>query len=417
MRGIGNDSVAGDRGSTASMVARYQALIRVSEALRAYHDRDTLFRSLARELRPVVRFSFLGLGLYDERSHSLDLRVLEATGNPLPAPDLSPEESLSYWIVRHQAPLVIPNVEDEVRFPKAMAYFRSQEVRSTCSLPLTTPRRRMGMLVAGDSELHVYDTEDVTFLSLVANQVALAIDDAMNYGALQQTLAVERERMRNVEACDELLRALSTVLDIRQVFPQISQIAATVLPHDLLTFAFLNGQREVVVQATSRDWAPLPTRLKVHHVIPESGGSAIIGDFEEPDACPPVEPHQFWDLVRSAGYRSMLAVHLPARDQMLSLGFWSLTNNSPTWPVRRPKPNCEQTVSKRASARCPRSSRRRPDAWSVLRRRGKRCSRRRRRSRQLTRRSCSWANPAPARKWLPGSSITPRTVPTDRSSR
>ena len=66
MRGIGNDSVAGDRGSAASMVARYEALIRVSEALRAYHDRDTLFRSLARELRPVVRFSFLGLGLYDE---------------------------------------------------------------------------------------------------------------------------------------------------------------------------------------------------------------------------------------------------------------------------------------------------------------------------------------------------------------
>ena len=52
MRGIGNDSGAGDRGSAASMVARYEALIRVSEALRAYHDRDTLFRSLARELRP-----------------------------------------------------------------------------------------------------------------------------------------------------------------------------------------------------------------------------------------------------------------------------------------------------------------------------------------------------------------------------
>ena len=32
-------------------IARYESLIRVSEALRAYHDRETLFRSLARELR------------------------------------------------------------------------------------------------------------------------------------------------------------------------------------------------------------------------------------------------------------------------------------------------------------------------------------------------------------------------------
>lgn len=241
--GSGNDAAIGDRVSPASTVARYEALIRVSEALRAYHDRDTLFRSLARELRPVVRFTFLGLGLYDEATHSLDLRVLEAGGNPLTPPNLSPEESLTLWTVRHQAPLVVPNVEDETRFPKAMAYFRDQDVRSTCSLPLTTPRRRIGMLVAGNSEFHVYDTKEVTFLSLVANQVALAVDDALNYGALQQALALERERQRNLEASDELLRALTTVLDIRQVFPRISQISSLVLPHDRLTLAFLNRER------------------------------------------------------------------------------------------------------------------------------------------------------------------------------
>jgi formate hydrogenlyase transcriptional activator len=322
MRGIGNDSVAGERGSAASMVGRYEALIRVSEALRAYHDRDTLFRSLARELRPVVQFSFLGLALYDEQTHAVEPYVLEATGEPVPPPELSAEEQLTYWVVQHQTPLLIPTVENETRFSQEMTYLRCQGIVSTCSLPLTTPRRRVGMLLAGSREPHVYDGKDVAFLSLVANQVALAIENAESHEALQHSLALERDRMRNVEACDELLRALSTVLDIRRVFPQVSQIAATVLPHDLLTFAFLDG-REVVVQATSAEWAPLPTRLKVQHVIPEGGGSAIIDDFEEADACPPVEPRQFWDLVRSAGYRSSLAVHVPARDQMLSIAFWS----------------------------------------------------------------------------------------------
>jgi transcriptional regulator with GAF, ATPase, and Fis domain len=157
-----NGALTGIHESPASTVARYEALIRVSEALRAYHDRDTLFPSLARELRPVVRFTFLGLGLYDEHTHSLDLRVLEATGNPLLPPELPAEESLTYWTVQHQAPLVISNVESETRFPKAMAYFRAQNVRSTLSLPLTTPRRRIGMLVAGDSQREAYDARDVT---------------------------------------------------------------------------------------------------------------------------------------------------------------------------------------------------------------------------------------------------------------
>ena len=52
--GIGNETT-GNAVDATSTVARYEALIRVSEALRAYHDRDTLFRSLARELRPVVQ--------------------------------------------------------------------------------------------------------------------------------------------------------------------------------------------------------------------------------------------------------------------------------------------------------------------------------------------------------------------------
>ena len=320
MRGIGNDSVAADRGSAASMVVRYEALIRVSEALRAYHDRDTLFRSLARELRPVVGFSFLGLGLYDEQSHSLDLRVLEASGDPLPPPVLSAEESLSYWIVRHQTPLVIPDVEDEVRFPKAMAYFRTQEVRSTCSLPLTTPRRRMGMLVAGDSELHVYDTEDVTFLSLVASQVALAIENAENYEALQQSLALERDRMRNVEACDELLRALAPVLDVRQVFPRISQIAATVLPHDRLTLSFHDQGGEILVQAAS-DWDGLPARLRVGDPGPDDDAIGI-RDLQAAN-WPVIEPPGFWEQIQAAGWRSMLVVRLTARDQRLGLQFWS----------------------------------------------------------------------------------------------
>jgi transcriptional regulator with GAF, ATPase, and Fis domain len=321
--GTGNDAVIGDRVSPASTVARYEALIRVSEALRAYHDRDTLFRSLARELRPVVRFTFLGLGLYDEGTHSLDMRVLEAAGNPLPPPKLSPEESLTYWTVRHQAPLLVHDVDDEIRFPKAMAYFRDQHVRSTCSLPLTTPRRRIGMLVVGDSERHVYDTKDVTFLSLVANQVALAVDDALNYGALQQSLALERERQRNLEASDGLLRALTTVLDIRQVFPRVSQISATVLPHDRLTLAFLNREGEAVVEAASDQWEPLPARLKVQPVTPEAGGTAIISDFEDADTRLVVEPPDFWDRIRSQGYRSLLAVHVAALDQGLSLAFWS----------------------------------------------------------------------------------------------
>ena len=258
-----------------------------------------------------MRFSFLGLGLYDEHTDGLDLRVLEATGKPLPPPQLAAEESLTYWTVQHQAPLVIPDVEGENRFPKAMAYLRGQDVRSTCSLPLTTPRRRIGMMVAGDSELHVYDTKDVTFLSLVANQVALAIDDALNYTALQQSLLVERERQRSLDASDDLLRAIATVLDVRQVFPRVSQIASTVLPHDVLTFALVNEQGELVIHAVSDGSEPLFPRAKLSESVPRGDTFRIIGNLAT-DPLPAIEPAGFWEQIRAAGYRSTLWIERTA---------------------------------------------------------------------------------------------------------
>src|SRR4030095_12254561 len=118
--------------------------------------------------------------------------------------------------------------------------------------------------------------KDVAFLSLVANQVALAIENAESYEALQHSLALERDRMRNVEASDELLRALATVLDVRQVFPRISEIAATVLPTARLPWTFHDRPGEFVFQAASDEWAPLPVRLKVADPGPHGDASRII---------------------------------------------------------------------------------------------------------------------------------------------
>src|SRR3954471_15970517 len=113
---VRNDEVAGNGiGSAESIAARYETLVRVSEALRAYRDLDTLLRGLARELHPVVQFSFLGLAIHDEQTGAIDRYVLERSGEPVRPPDLPAGETISSWIVRHQEPLVIRDIEREAR--------------------------------------------------------------------------------------------------------------------------------------------------------------------------------------------------------------------------------------------------------------------------------------------------------------
>jgi hypothetical protein len=48
---------------------RYQALFRVSQTLISMRSSEELFRLLARELRAVVSFYVMGVGIYDEKAH------------------------------------------------------------------------------------------------------------------------------------------------------------------------------------------------------------------------------------------------------------------------------------------------------------------------------------------------------------
>src|ERR1700693_2716836 len=164
---------------------RYEALFRVSQNLISIRSSEELFRLLARELRAVVNFYVMGIGIYDENAHEVRLTSYGEPGDPLQVPKLVPEETFTWWVYQHEKPLIIPSLDTETRFPAVAEMLKNRGVRSVCALPLTTVHRRLGGLALGSIEADAYSREEVSFLSLVANQVALAVDDALDFDALQ----------------------------------------------------------------------------------------------------------------------------------------------------------------------------------------------------------------------------------------
>jgi formate hydrogenlyase transcriptional activator len=164
---------------------RYEALFRVSQTLISIRSSEELFRLLARELRAVVNFYVMGVGIYDESAHEVRLTSYGEPGVPLQVPQFAPEETFTWWVYQHQQPLIIPSLESETRFPAVAEMLKNRGVRSVCVLPLTTVHRRVGGLALGSTEADAYSEAEVGFLSFVANQVALAVDDALNFDALQ----------------------------------------------------------------------------------------------------------------------------------------------------------------------------------------------------------------------------------------
>src|ERR1700730_12006769 len=187
------------RAAEITVTKRYEALLRVSQTLISTRSSEELFRLLARELRAVVNFYVMGVGIYDENAHEVSLTSYGEPGDPLQVPQLAPEETFTWWVYQHQEPLIIPSLERETRFSAVAEMLKDRGVRSVCVLPLTTVHRRLGGLAVGSTEVDAYSREEVGFLSLVANQVALAVDDALNFDALQnakENLRASAERFR-----------------------------------------------------------------------------------------------------------------------------------------------------------------------------------------------------------------------------
>jgi formate hydrogenlyase transcriptional activator len=183
------------RAAETTVTKRYEALLRVSQTLISIRSSEELFRLLARELRAIVNFYVMGVGIYDENAHEVHLKSYGEPGVPLQVPELAPEETFTWWVYQHQQPLIIPSLDAETRFPAVVEMLKNRGVRSVCALPLTTVHRRLGGLAVGSIEADAYSREEVSFLSLVANQVALAVDDALNFDASQHAEEALRAAM------------------------------------------------------------------------------------------------------------------------------------------------------------------------------------------------------------------------------
>ncbi len=169
-----------------------------------------------------------------------------------------------------------------------------------------------------------YTTDDLAFVQLVADYIGGALA-RQRLSAVARDIALERERAANLEASEQLLQALANVLDIRLVFPQISEITRKVLPHDRLTMTFLDAQGACVMQAASNDVGPLAVRATGIDTSQLTDGYFRIVDDLTTYVKPGVtyDPPDHRERLIEAGYRSLLSICLSAREQRFFLQFWS----------------------------------------------------------------------------------------------
>src|SRR6266852_8655301 len=198
-------------GSRLSAAKRYESQVRVSNAIGTHRDPQELFGALVRELHRVVPFDYIGVSIRDEKSntfhrHSIDAETEAAI---LPDPELTMEESDAWWVYQIQEPLVTSLEAPDARFSKVQDILKQYGVRCTCTLPLTTAHSKVGTLTFASKAPDIYTAEEVHFLSVVAEQIALAFDNALHFDAAQ---ASQQQLVRKNERLELLLELSNHVV-------------------------------------------------------------------------------------------------------------------------------------------------------------------------------------------------------------
>jgi formate hydrogenlyase transcriptional activator len=207
--------------STQSLASRYESLIRLAEAIRSHRDQNDLFQLLANELRQVVPFD--AMAQFDHTGNRVNWHFSEAYAADRSVrisqvSDIPREETVAWWVHRTQQSLVIQVGDEATPFRTTTEALNKMGLRSLCALPLSTAHRELGSIVFVSQVANAYSPEEVRFLSLVAGQIALAMDDALNFQRLKLLL--------------DLTNRVVSKLDLRELLREISASIRRVMQYD-----------------------------------------------------------------------------------------------------------------------------------------------------------------------------------------
>jgi len=208
--------------ASGSAAERYEALLRIAEALSTCSDTEEMARALADHLNGVIHFDYLDVLALKKNSDEVEWHAWGKGALPLPNGRI---EELPIWnLYNSEEPLHIADWDSDERFPhlKQCAATIGAHIGSVVRVPLTTPRRRLGTLGIASGPGSTYSAEDVRFLRQVARVAAFAIDDGLNLRRVEAAQAELQRQNERLQLLLNLTNRITSNLELRELLRAVS---------------------------------------------------------------------------------------------------------------------------------------------------------------------------------------------------
>jgi formate hydrogenlyase transcriptional activator len=229
----------------------FEALRRASQELRSKNDqlqllldvtnqvvsnlelRD-LLRAISQDVRRVMQCDYASLSLPDAENKQLRLYAVDfPEGKGFLQEDLvySIEGSPSGTAFRSMKPLTLQSpFTGWLDYPIVQIAVR-EGLKSFCFLPLINRNRAIGVLVLGRLREDAFSQADISFLTQTANQIALAVENALDYREireLKEQLSKEKLYLEDeIRTEMNFAQVIGNSTSLRKVLKRVATVAPT----------------------------------------------------------------------------------------------------------------------------------------------------------------------------------------------
>lgn len=286
----------------------------ISAAVNATLDLDELLDQLHAGIAGVIDVSTSMITLYDEASDTLSYPVIYDRGQRMQLPPQPLRAGTNAWVVRNRQPLLLHSADEARALGLVVDDVRvgalDQVEQSYLATPILFGNQVLGVINIQSYEPRAFDENKLRFLTTVANQAAVALNNA-------RLFSETRQNAQEMTTLFEVTQNLSGTLDSGETQQLVARAALHLIGAELCAVLLLDRQGRITSQVLVEASEPRPDLMIDFR---SDGMTARL--VESGQALPVTDLRDVPDANRDAlelGIRGVLGIAVGPQDERLGV--------------------------------------------------------------------------------------------------
>jgi PAS domain S-box-containing protein len=252
----------------------------IGSKIAAELDLEVLLIRITRLIHETFRYHHVSLFTVNKEKNELEIRAKAGifADNFPPKFKLKMNQGMIGWVAAHGEKLLARDVKKEVQYYDS---FHSKEnTKSELSVPIRIGTEIVGVLDVQSPHIDAFDESDVTVMETLADQIAVAIENARLYKSLniellerKKTEEILKKRAAHLAILNEMGEKIVSFLDLDSILKSSVKLAKENFSYNnVMIFTKVKNKNQLVLKAISGDYENL---FPVNHAL--NYGYGMIG--------------------------------------------------------------------------------------------------------------------------------------------